>query len=100
MRRLSPRLRFPTEALLAATALLATPTGCSSHLEHQLVASVSTSVSTSASTSTTDAARTTNDLLSTFIQQLQSGQSGRVGYGASGTANSGAVSALLLDFRS
>ncbi|UIN34892.1 MULTISPECIES: hypothetical protein [Methylobacterium] len=63
-------------------------------------ASVSASASTSTSTSTTDAARTTNDLLSTFIQQLQSGQSGRVGYGASGTANSGAVSALLLDFRS
>ncbi|MGU3421387.1 hypothetical protein [Methylobacterium sp. D54C] len=60
----------------------------------------SVSASTSTSTSTTDAARTTNDLLSTFIQQLQSGQSGRVGYGASGTANSGAVSALLLDFRS
>ncbi|SEG63330.1 hypothetical protein SAMN04488144_13045 [Methylobacterium sp. 190mf] len=62
--------------------------------------SASASTSTSTSTSTTDAARTTNDLLSTFIQQLQSGQSGRVGYGASGTANSGAVSALLLDFRS
>ncbi|MBN6823151.1 hypothetical protein JRF84_26665, partial [Methylobacterium organophilum] len=62
--------------------------------------SASASASAAASTSTTSAARTTNDLLSTFIQQLQSSQSVSAGYGASGTANGGTASALLVDFRS
>jgi hypothetical protein len=42
----------------------------------------------------------TNDLLATFIQQLQSGQSTGAGYGASGTSTGAGSAALLFDFRS
>ncbi|MGH1570231.1 hypothetical protein ACRAWG_05685 [Methylobacterium sp. P31] len=41
-----------------------------------------------------------NDLLSTFLQQLQTSQSGGAGYGASGTSTGANVSALLFDFKS
>lgn len=60
-------------------------------------ASGDTGSGTSSSTSVTQLAK---DLLSTFIQQLQSSQSGGAGYGASGTTNSSTISALLVDFRS
>jgi hypothetical protein len=42
----------------------------------------------------------TDDLLSTFIQQLQSSQSGSAGYGAGGTNTGTNISALLFDFQS
>jgi hypothetical protein len=44
--------------------------------------------------------QSTNDLLSTFMQQLQSSQSVGAGYGANGTTNSSSLSALLVDFQS
>lgn len=42
----------------------------------------------------------TNDLLSTFIQQIQSSQSASAGYGASATSTGTNIPALLFDFRS
>lgn len=42
----------------------------------------------------------TNDLLSTFIQQIQSSQSVSPGYGASATSTGTNIPALLFDFRS
>lgn len=53
-----------------------------------------------ASGSTVSGSTSVNDLLATFIQQLQSSQSGSTRYGAGGTSGSGSVSALLFDFKS
>jgi len=54
----------------------------------------------SSATSSGSGAASTDDLLSTFIQQLQSSQSGGAGYGAGGTNTSTHISALLFDFQS
>jgi hypothetical protein len=51
-------------------------------------------------TSATPGTTSANDLLSTFIQQLQAAQSSKAGYGASGTTASQSSSALLFDFKS
>ena len=54
--------------------------------------------STDASTGTTSTSA--NDLLSTFIQQLQAAQTSNAGYGARGATASQSSSALLFDFKS
>ncbi|MCJ2048705.1 hypothetical protein [Methylobacterium sp. J-070] len=43
---------------------------------------------------------TTNDLLATFVHQLQSSQSAGAGYGAAGTSTATTSAALLFDFQS
>jgi hypothetical protein len=55
---------------------------------------------TSSDTSSGSGTSSTDDLLATFIQQLQSSQSGAAGYGASGTSTGTNMSALLFDFQS
>ncbi|MBE7204560.1 MAG: hypothetical protein INR70_43130 [Parafilimonas terrae] len=60
----------------------------------------SASDSSTSSTSSSSDASSANDLLASFLQQLQSSQSSSAGYGASGTSASSTISALLVDFRS
>ncbi|MGU3663974.1 hypothetical protein ACLBX9_07290 [Methylobacterium sp. A49B] len=76
------------------------PPGPPPGLPPSISASGSTTDGTSSDTSSGPGASSTNDLLATFIQQLQSSQSGAARYGASGTSTGTTFSALLFDFQS